>query len=262
MDSVPTDLSTIQALDRDDPLAGFRAEFELPDDVVYLDGNSLGALPKAARAIARRTVEEEWSTGLVRSWNDAGWITLAQAVGAKIAGLIGARANEVIACDSTSVNLFKLLAAALARDPSRRVILTNQDNFPTDAFVADGLARWLGGGAEFRAVADADVLDALDAQTAVLALTHVDYRTGALWDMAAVTRAAQEAGAVAFERLVDGARAYGAEDPYSVAFRAFVMLHGAVDLLRSEFYPRGVSNDRKLLLDELVDSALSILQGS
>ncbi len=184
------------AHDAEDPLKEYRSRFALPEGVIYLDGNSLGALPHAARERVRAVVADEWGRGLIRSWNDAGWIALAETVGAKIAQLIGAKANEVIACDSTSVNLFKLLAAALMRDPGRRVILTNEENFPTDGFVAAGLADWLGDAVTCRSVAGTDVLDALDQNTAVLTLTHVDYRTGALWDMAAVTRAAHEAGAL------------------------------------------------------------------
>lgn len=181
-------------LDAADVLAQYRARFTLPDGVIYLDGNSLGALPKATPARMEQAIRGEWGTGLIRSWNDAGWIDAAQLVGGKIAGLIGAEADEVIACDSTSVNLFKLIAAALDMRPGRKVILSEPGNFPTDIYMIAGLERQ---GLAQRRLADRDdLLAALDQDVALLLLTHVHYKSGAMHDMAALTRAAHEAGAL------------------------------------------------------------------
>ena len=183
-------------LDAADPLAPFRDRFALPEGLVYLDGNSLGALPKAAAARVADAVSREWGEGLVRSWNDAGWIDLPRRVGDKIARLVGAAPGDVVCADSTSVNVFKVLSAALALRPGRRTILSEAGNFPTDLYVAEGLVRHLGRGHRLRLVPKADVLSALDEDVAVLLLTHVDYRTGERHDLPAVTRAAREAGAL------------------------------------------------------------------
>lgn len=180
--------------DAADPLAGFREQFMLPEGVIYLDGNSLGALPRAAPAALARVVESEWGAGLIRSWNDAGWFDMASRVGGKIAPLIGARPNEVIACDSTSVNLFKLIAAALAMRPGRKVVLSEPGNFPTDLYMIAGLEAQ---GLAERRLAERDRLaEALDGDVALLMLTHAHYKTGALHDMMALTRAAHAAGAL------------------------------------------------------------------
>jgi kynureninase len=171
-----------------------RDRFLLPPGVVYLDGNSLGCLPRATAARVADVVEREWGHGLIRSWNDAGWIDLPRRVGDKIARLIGAGAGEVIVADSTSVNLFKLLAGALALKPGRRVIVTDADNFPTDLYIAEGVASLLG--AELRRVHADDVPGAIDERVAVVSLTHVSYRTGRMYDLARVTARAHEAGAL------------------------------------------------------------------
>lgn len=178
--------------DAADPLSGYRDRFTLPEGVIYLDGNSLGALPKATPEVLRRMVEQEWGEGLIRSWNDAGWFDMAGRVGAKIAPLIGAAPDEVIACDSTSVNLFKLIAAALAMRPGRKVILSEPGNFPTDLYMIAGLEAQ--GLATRRLVERENIIEALDGDVALLLLTHVHYKTGAMHDMAALTRAAHEAG--------------------------------------------------------------------
>jgi kynureninase len=183
------------ALDRADPLAALRDRFVLPNGVIYLDGNSLGALPSATPGRLADVVQREWGDGLIRSWNQAGWIDLPRRVGDKIARLIGARAGEVIVADSTSVNLFKLLAGALSLQPTRRVILTEEHNFPTDLYIAEGVAALLG--AEVRRVPGERLIDAVDERVAVVALTHVDYRSGRMHDMAAVTARAHRAGALA-----------------------------------------------------------------
>ena len=183
------------ALDRADPLADRRALFDLPEGVIYLDGNSLGALPRAAAAQVAATVGEAWGRGLIRSWNDAGWIDLPQRVGAKIAPLIGAGADEVICADSTSVNIFKLAAGALAMRPGRRVIVSEPGNFPTDLYVLQGLAEMLGN-VEIRLAPPEQLGEALREDVALLLLTHAHYKTGRLHDMAGMTARAHEVGAL------------------------------------------------------------------
>ena len=196
-----------EAMDRADPLAAFRDEFVLPEGVVYLDGNSLGALPRATPGRVAAVVEREWGRGLIRSWNDAGWIGLPERVGDKIGRLLGAPPGTVIAADSTSVNVFKLLAAALGLRPGRDVILSEAGNFPTDLYIAEGLAALLGGGHELRTVPAEGIAAALGPDVAVLLLTHVDYRSGRMHDMAALTAAAHEAGALVVWDLAHSAGA-------------------------------------------------------
>jgi kynureninase len=180
--------------DAADPLAHFRDRFTLPEGVIYLDGNSLGALPKATPQVMQRVIAQEWGEGLIRSWNSAGWFEAAERIGAKIAPLIGAAPDEVIACDSTSVNLFKLIAAALQMRPGRKVILSEPGNFPTDLYMIAGLEAQ--GLAQRRLASREALTDALDGDVALLLLTHVHYKTGAMHEMAALTRAAHEAGAL------------------------------------------------------------------
>lgn len=191
-------------LDARDPLAAHRDRFALPSGVIYLDGNSLGPLPRATVARIDDVIEHEWGQGLIRSWNTAGWIDLPRRVGAKIAKLIGAASSEVICADSTSVNLFKALAAALRLQstrvdslPSKRsVILSERVNFPTDLYVAQGLIDLLGERHQLKLLDFDDVAAAIDERTAVLMLTHVNFKTGAMHDMRAITRRAHEAGAL------------------------------------------------------------------
>src|SRR6202034_2118446 len=154
-----------------------------------------GAMPKSAPARLREVAEIEWGQDLIRSWNKHGWIDLQQRIGSKIGRLIGARPGETIVTDSTSVNLFKLLAAALKLNPRRRVILSEKTNFPTDLYIAEGLADLLGGH-ELRLVGSDRLEAALGPRIAVVMLTHVDYRTGRMHDMKAVTRLVHEAGAL------------------------------------------------------------------
>lgn len=180
--------------DATDPLAPVRQRFQLPEGVIYLDGNSLGAMPRAVPARMHKAIEQEWATGLIRSWNDADWYPAPQRVGARIARLVGAEDNEVIVADSTSVNLFKLLVAALRMRPGRSLMLGERGNFPTDAYVAQGVAEITG--TQFRAVEPEEVLAALNEDVAVLALTHVNYKSGQAYEMAAVTRRAHEVGAL------------------------------------------------------------------
>ena len=187
-------LAEVRAWDAADPLRPLRERFDLPDGVIYLDGNSLGATPRVVVERIRTAIAEEWASGLVRSWNAADWIGAPARIGDKIAPLIGAKAGEVIACDSTSANLFKLLLAALARQAPRRVILAEAGDFPTDLYVAQGVRDLTG--AELRLV-PADALEAaIGADVAVVMLTHVSYRTGARHDMARITRRAHAAGAL------------------------------------------------------------------
>jgi len=181
----------------------YRTQFALPDDVIYLDGNSLGVLPKAAIAAVQKTVEEEWGNGLIRSWNTADWVNAPRRCGDKIARLIGANAGEVIACDSTSVNLFKALLTALAlqaKSPERNVIISDIDNFPTDLYIAQGLRDLLASRKiELQFVKRVEMeqtIAAFGARTAVVMLTQVDYRTGERYDMKAITSLVQSSGAL------------------------------------------------------------------
>jgi len=182
------------ALDAEDALAPWRDRFTLPEGVIYLDGNSLGALPKAVPPRLKRAVEQEWGVGLIRSWNDADWYLAPQRIGARIAQLIGAAADEVIVADSTSANLFKVLIAALRLRPGRRRILGERGDFPTDGYIASGVAGLMQ--AEFVALEADAVLGAIDESVAIVSLTHVNYKTGRLHDMARITRRAHEVGAL------------------------------------------------------------------
>ncbi|GAB3416343.1 kynureninase [Massilia agilis] len=200
------------ALDRADPLAPLRDAFDLPQGVIYLDGNSLGARPRAALERAAAVVAREWGQDLIRSWNTAGWFDLPGRLGDRLAPLIGARQGEVVVTDSTSLNLFKVLASALAMqeraDPRRRVIVTERSNFPTDIYMAEGLTAWLDRGYRLLLVDSPDELPAaIGADCAVLMLTHVNYRTGYMHDMAALTRLAHERGALAVWDLAHSAGA-------------------------------------------------------
>ena len=195
------------ALDRADPLAGFRDCFALPDGIIYLDGNSLGALPKATAARVAGVVEGEWGQDLIRSWTKHSWIDLPLRIGDKIARLIGARPGEVVVADSTSINLFKVMAAALRLRPGRRVILSETGNFPTDLYVAQGLIELLGGRHELRLVAPEALAAAIDEDVALVSLTHVNYRSGLVHDMVGLTRRAHEAGALVLWDLAHSAGA-------------------------------------------------------
>ena len=187
-------LDEAKQLDATDPLAFACERFSLPDGVIYLDGNSLGALPAATAARLREVVERQWGGDLIASWNAHGWIDWPTRIAAKLAPLVGAKPSELLIADSTSVCLFKLLAAAVRARPGRTTILTQQQNFPTDLYVAQGLADMLG--MKLKAVPADEVMGAIDEDTAVVTLTHVDYRSAAIHDMAAVNAAAHAAGAL------------------------------------------------------------------
>ena len=197
------------ALDRADVLAPLRDEFVLPEGVVYLDGNSLGALPGRTAARLAEVATREWGEGLIRSWNTAGWIELSRRIGDKIAALVGAHAGEVSVADSTSVNLFKALSTAVAMQridaPKRNVILSERGNFPTDLYMAESVAATAG--LSLRLVDGTRIAEHLDSDVAVLMLTHVNYRSGRMHRMAETTRAAHAAGALALWDLAHSAGA-------------------------------------------------------
>ena len=184
------DFGDARKLDRDDPLAAYRKLFALPDGIIYLDGNSLGALLKSVAPRMAAVVAEEWGRDLITSWNVHDWIDLPRRVGNKIAPLIGAEPGTVVAADSTSINIFKLLSVALQQRPERRVILTEAGNFPTDVYVADGLAALTG-----HELLSGD-LTQIGQEVAVVLVTEVNYRTGARHDMGELTRRAHDAGAL------------------------------------------------------------------
>jgi kynureninase len=184
-----------------------RALFHLPEGVIYLDGNSLGPLPKAAAARVAACVTEEWGEMLIRGWNRAGWMDLPSRIGDRIARLIGAAPGTVVMGDTLSIKVYQALASALDLNPGRRVILSDTGNFPSDLYIAQGLVRTLGAGFELRTVAPEDVAGAIGPDVAVLMLTEVDYRTGRLHDMAALTAQAHAAGALTVWDLAHSAGA-------------------------------------------------------
>lgn len=190
-------------LDAKDELAHLRELFALPADTIYLDGNSLGAQPKAALSHAQHIISQEWGTDLIKSWNKAGWFNRPLSIGNELAPIIGAGPDEVAVTDSTSVNIFKAVAGALhiqknnATTAQRRIILTERSNFPTDIYILEGIKHFLDDGYELRLVdSPADLEHAIDTDVAVVLLTHVNYRTGYMLDMAALTAHAQQQGAL------------------------------------------------------------------
>jgi len=191
-----------------DTLAPFRNEFALPEGVIYLDGNSLGALPKSVAARLQSVVAKEWGGDLIRSWTKHDWIGLPARLGNKIGDLVGAARGQMVAADSTSVNLFKALSAALQLRPGRRVMLSERDNFPTDLYMAQGLAGLLDRGHELRLVGHDGIIEALDDDVAVVMLTQVNYRSGLKHDMAAITAAVHEHGALMLWDLCHSAGAF------------------------------------------------------
>ena len=202
-------LQDCQQRDATDALRRLRDLFSVPPGLIYLDGNSLGVMPKTAAARAAQVVSQEWGQGLIRSWNTAGWFDLPQRLGNQIAPLIGAGQGEVVATDTTSINLFKVLSAALsmatADHPSRRVLVSERSNFPTDLYIAEGLCAERG--YTLKLVEPEEIAGALNSDVAILMLTHVNYRTGAMHDMAAVTKAAHAAGALVVWDLAHSAGA-------------------------------------------------------
>jgi kynureninase len=181
--------------------------FEIPEGVIYLDGNSLGVLPKGAAARAAQVIETEWGAELIRAWNSAGWMDMPRQVGDRIAGLIGAEEGSVATGDTLSIKVYQALAAALRMRPDRRVILSDSGNFPTDLYMAQGLIDTIDKGYALRTPPPEDVAEAITEDVAAVMLTHVDYRSGRMHDMAAITRRAQAAGAVMIWDLAHSAGA-------------------------------------------------------
>ncbi len=198
---------TLAAMDANDPLAAFKERFYIPEGVLYFDGNSLGAVPKTVEGRLREAITQEWGIGLVRSWNTAGWYEMPRRLGNKIGRLIGANPSEVVVADSTSVNLFKVLAAGVKMNPNRRVILSEPDNFPTDLYMAQGLIELLGSDHELVLKPANEIMNAIDENTALVMLTHVNYRTGAMHDMQAITAHAHAKGALVIWDLAHSAGA-------------------------------------------------------
>jgi len=208
MNLTPT-LQDCELLDQQDPLRVLRDQFDLPPGVIYLDGNSLGVLPKATPARVAQAVTHEWGQDLIKSWNSAGWFTLPQRVGDKIARVIGAQAGEVVAADSTSINLYKVLSAALhiaaADQPHKKTIVSERSNFPTDLYIAEALCKERG--YTLKLVEAEEIATALQGDVAVLMLTHVNYRTGAMHDMQALTAQAHAQGTLTVWDLAHSAGA-------------------------------------------------------
>ena len=192
---MPTDFSATRAL------------FDLPEGVIYLDGNSLGPLPRAVPARLQQAAVEEWGQMLITGWNKAGWMDLPTRLGDRIARLIGAEAGHVVLGDTLSIKVYQALASSLEMNPKRRVILSDTGNFPSDLYIAEGLCRTLGPDYSLKTVAPEDVLDAIDESVAVLMITEVDYRTGRRHDMAALTAKAHSVGALAVWDLAHSAGA-------------------------------------------------------
>ncbi|MDJ0613659.1 MAG: kynureninase [Rhizobiaceae bacterium] len=191
-----------------DPLSSFRSRFQLPEGVIYFDGNSLGPMLKSMPERISKTLHDEWATGLIRSWNDADWINLPETVAAKIAPLIGAKPECVTVTDSTSVNIFKVLCAALVLNKGRKRIVSEKNNFPTDLYLVEGVRDFLQRGHEVCLVEDdLELFDSITHETAVVLLTHVDFRTGRMLDMEALTKHAHGHGALVIWDLAHSAGA-------------------------------------------------------
>jgi kynureninase len=206
--STPLNLARLQHYDQQDALAAKRDAFVLPQNTIYLDGNSLGAMPKAAALRAQQVITAQWSQDLIKSWNQHSWIDLPSTVGEKIARLIGAAPGQVICCDSTSVNLFKVLSSAMLLQSKRNIVLSQTGNFPTDLYMVEGLASLLGKQkCQLQLVENDELEPALTEQVAVLMLTQVDFRSGRLLDMQRLTQLAQDKGILVIWDLAHSAGA-------------------------------------------------------
>jgi kynureninase len=212
--STPITRRMCEELDQQDALAPLRDAFSLPENVIYLDGNSLGAMPKTALGRAQEVIQNEWGNDLITSWNKAGWFDLPSRLGNLLAPLIGAKDGEVVVTDSTSINLFKAIAAALElqsnRDDAetRKVIVTERSNFPTDIYMAEGITRWLDRGYRIHLVDTPEELQsAINTETVLVMLTHVNYRSGYLHDMKALSDLAHQNGALCLWDLAHSAGA-------------------------------------------------------
>lgn len=214
-----TKVFSAEQLDDKDPLRLKRDEFALPKDTIYLDGNSLGPLPKAAEVRAHDVVKRQWGDGLITSWNQHQWISLPSRVGDRIGQLIGAASGQVVCCDSISINLFKVLSAALKMNSSRKVIATTRDNFPTDIYMVQGLLDLLGDEYSLRYIDEGNICNELDEDVAVVMLTQVNFRTGKKLDMQKVTAFAQSKGILTLWDLAHSAGAFPVDlDACSVDF--------------------------------------------
>ena len=202
----------IITLDKADPLAKKRLAFDLPANTIYLDGNSLGALPKVVKSRVAEVVSQQWGNDLIKSWNSHSWIDLPIKVGEKIAPIIGAGQGQVICCDSISVNLFKLLCSALKLNSERTVVLSTSDNFPTDLYMVQGLSDLLGSDlCQLQMVEEQDIQQSLTESVAALLLTQVNFRTGRLLDMAKLTQLAHDKGILVIWDLAHSAGALPVE---------------------------------------------------
>jgi kynureninase len=202
----------IIALDKADPLAKKRLEFDLPANTIYLDGNSLGALPKSVKSRVSEVVSQQWGNDLIKSWNSHSWIDLPIKVGEKIAPIVGAAPGQVVCCDSISVNLFKLLCSALKLNSERTVVLSTKDNFPTDLYMVQGLSDLLGPDlCQLQMVEEQDIQNNLTESVAVLLLTQVNFRSGKLLDMAKLTQLAHDKGILVIWDLAHSAGALPVE---------------------------------------------------
>jgi kynureninase len=213
----PQSRAACVALDADDPLRPLRERFLLPDGLIYLDGNSLGPMPRAAAAALTRTIEEEWAQGLIRSWNSAGWFDMPSRLGDRIGALIGAAPGQAVVCDTTSINLYKAIHAAVGLRPGRDVIVAEAGAFPTDLYIVEGATSAAGRPMQRRLIRDdVAIEELLDEHVAAVVLSHVDYRTGELLDVADLTRKVHEVGALVIWDLCHSAGviefAFDAED--------------------------------------------------
>jgi len=194
--NMPLDRASCQQLDHDDPLAFCRNRFELPDGLIYLDGNSLGAMPTSMTKVMQQTLENEWSVDLIQSWNKAGWARLSQTLGDQLGRLMGADQGQVVVCDTTSSNLYKAIRAACDLRPERHVIVTQRDNFPTDLYIIEGAMTGVERELRCDIVAQEDILGSIDNQVAVVVLSHINYRSGEILPMREITEAAHRVGAL------------------------------------------------------------------
>jgi kynureninase len=198
--SAISDIARAACVERDatDPLRGLRDRFFIPEGIIYLDGNSLGPMPRAAAGILSRTIEQEWGRDLIRSWNSAGWFEMPVRLGDRVGALIGAAPGQTLVCDTTSINLYKAIHAAIDLRPDRDVLIAEDASFPTDLYIIEGAMKSAGRTMQRRLIGrDSPSIDALiDRKVAVAVLSHVDYRTGSLLDVAAITRRLHDAGAL------------------------------------------------------------------
>ena len=208
---MPLDKASCQQLDRDDPLAFCRDRFQLPDELIYLDGNSLGAMPVSMPQVMQETLQSEWAVDLIQSWNKAGWAQLSQNLGDQLGQLVGADQGQIVVCDTTSANLYKAIRAACDLRPERKLILTQQDNFPTDLYIIEGAMTGVARDMRCDIVAQQDIADRLKDQVAVLVLSHVNYKTGEALPMQEITQAAHRAGALVIWDLCHSAGVFPIE---------------------------------------------------